>query len=363
MSQNVSDVYAYTNGVKQKNKVSLEEIKKFVKAEDDQKQVFSLRLRNDYGFVDMGVAGSLPNFGGNFGVVCINTNSTLTAYGSHGICHGNLNSINGRHHSSVIVSLPFTGRDRVSSQTNKFEKIYPKGFLDDYYTWLTEESPVRDVFLEKWSGEFLYLDSSASVDMLLLALILSRFPCEQSGSRGGAPVWLGIYNKCKSFAMSIAIVNNYHLRHNVIVDGRNVGVYAPQENGAATGAHSPLCPSTISKDGLYSWLTCQNINEIKRPHTTNTYGPSDHTLPYNQPNTGWYGVFNIYNVRQGDVSVYQQLSGPYIKGMGIKDSNPGAFNNVRTYANPKTQDETDDFCIEFMNNHISSYSAKEAKRA
>jgi hypothetical protein len=182
-----------------------------------------------------------------------------------GICHASSRNI--LKDVAVIFSYPVV-------EEAKRNTYYPKGFLDSFYTWLTTESHVKDVFYEPWNGEYLSVNPFKPLSKCLLALIASRTPSERFSVN---KFWTrAVLEKKVPWFESLIMV------HNVIGRGDSEDYYCIPAYG--TSAHSPYPFSSIDEKELAFLLTQELITEKKLKE-----GSTD--LPWNDLKASWGGVW------------------------------------------------------------------------
>jgi hypothetical protein len=211
--------------------------------------------------------GEIQSFGARCRLITVRFDQTGTVVGDNlsyhrGICHGCIGS--GRQSQLLIFSYPLT-EDHVLSRLP-----YPKGFLDEYYTWLTTESPCKAVFLEPWNGKYLVVNPFEPEDIVLFALIMSRFPSEQAYA-SKPESWLrmrkgGLGWMASMLAIAGTITVGAPTLHTVVSEG--------------AGMHSPFWRKDMGDDAVHRII-------FEKPLKTRR-------TPFNGGGS-WGGVFALYS--------------------------------------------------------------------
>lgn len=205
------------------------------------------------------------HFGAKAYVVRVASDNVMSFSPKAQVCHGFLNSSHERD-SFATFSFPFSDGVLAKPSVNP----YPKGFLDGFYTWLTTESPVSSVFFEPWNGMYLCVDHSKPRDLILLALMLSRFPTERiTKLKHRWPLF-----KVRGlgwFASILACCDWYTINQNITTPYR-----------CNADGHSPLRRAFMSDEDVHNILFERKI-EGKLPRLNELDKHS------------WGGVWNLYN--------------------------------------------------------------------
>lgn len=151
---------------------------------------------------------------------------------------------------------------------------YPEGFLDSFYTWLTTESPAKDVFFEPWNGEFLSVNLSKPANLVLFALILSRLPSESLHAR---KIWVRAIKKGFSWWDTVLFLGQ------VSDDDYEAGFLL---SSRGSGAHS-VSPITYLEEPQLPALVNHKLEYAK--------GEAKFTANWNGEGSAAGGVWAMYN--------------------------------------------------------------------
>jgi hypothetical protein len=173
----------------------------------------------------------------------------------------------------------------VSGETN-----YPEGFLEDYYSWLVNDSVCKDVFVTKdvkFGMEYGFiLDPSAPLGVFVHACILSRVPSEVCAGQGRQEIWIKLVKDGVCWPLSVMF--SYIRRDNGEYTVDNEYFERLTFNLFSYGSHSP-----------YNLKEMSNL-DLKRAVAGNLGGNSSQSYlrqwgcAYNDCST-WGGCFALFN--------------------------------------------------------------------
>ncbi len=282
-------------------------------------------------------------FGAKAYIVRVDKDGGISFSNKSSVCHGFLNSSVDRD-SFATFSFPFSDNIIKSPAINP----YPKGFLDDYYTWLSTESPVSSVFFEPWNGLYLCVDHSKPRDLILLALMLSRFPTEQINKLKHR--WPMFKDRGLGWFASILACCDWYWFHDSLV--------TPYKCNA--DGHSPLRRAYMSDEDVYNILFERKI-EGKLPRLNEL------------DNYSWGGAWNLYNnvpvVKEKTPQFYYskfhkglQEGLGFLLGMVKKEITWGA--QIVVPSNKLiTQDQHDEFVLNYYLSYIEEQKNVNAKES